>query len=118
MDRLNEAAVSKVSNVLELYSASLAGDISKSYGISTSDIEQICKENLEMFLNDYNKVLANSTCAWFTKRGEPCHKERRPGSDFCSVHAEYFLLHTEEIAKAKNSSVKVNVTRKGIQKVL
>ena len=116
MDRLNKAATSKVVNVLSLYSDLLADDIANTYAVPIDELKPYCQNIFNKFIENSEEVTRHAACAWFTKRGEPCHKERRPGSDFCSVHAEYFQLHTEEVAKAKVSPDKINVTRKDIHK--
>lgn len=116
MDRLNRAASTKVSSLLEEYSKDLAHDISTHYGLDfevlTEDIERLTRT---YFAKDHEEGQIQA-CAWFTKRGEPCHKDRKLGHEFCSTHAEYFLLHTEEVNHAKSCPEVVNVTRRGICK--
>lgn len=71
---------------------------------------------VERFKKEYDNIVKQCRCSWFTKRGEPCNKEKKPGYQFCSVHTEYFELHMEEISKAKKQPKDINVTRKGLHK--
>lgn len=116
MDRLNKAATTKISTLIDQYSLSLAMDIATSFEL---DNEMIIADVQELTRQFFTKHLADwksHTCTWFTKRGEKCNKERKLGHDFCSVHSDQFLLHDEEINKAKTCPEIVNVTRRGISK--
>jgi hypothetical protein len=117
MDRLNSAAVAKMHDVLVEYNRTLASDLASSYGLDAADLLGHTSKLMVSFFNDPVAIVRHSACAWFTKRGEPCNKERRPGCDYCTVHAEYFKLHNEEVSMAKSCPGHVNVTRKGINKL-
>jgi hypothetical protein len=116
MERLNSAASAKAASILTGYSALLAVDIAHAHGLDAAEVSARCADLLAEFVQGFEESKKPKACSWFTKRGEPCNKDRRPGSEFCSVHAEYFQLHADEIARAKVCPERVNVTRKGIHK--
>lgn len=116
MDRLNHAACSKVASMVSSYADILAKDISENYDLPYDELKLTLDNLTKEYFTNYKEINKNSTCTWFTKRGEPCHKEKRPGYEFCSVHAEYFHMHNDEINRAKSCPLQVNVTRKGLHK--
>lgn len=116
MDRLNQAAASKVGSMIAAYNRAIAQDVAELSGAEEGEVMKHLEHLADVFFVQGGLSARFSSCAWYTKRGEPCHKERRPGSDYCSVHAEYFKLHSEEISRAKTCPEHVNVTRKGIHK--
>jgi hypothetical protein len=114
MERLNGAAVTKIGSLIGSYHNALVDDISQAYGIE--DLKAHADDLLLTFFLKKDEAARRITCSWFTKRGEPCNKERKHGSNFCSVHTEYLLLHDEEISRARTCPSNVNVTRKGMHK--
>ncbi len=116
MDRLNKAATTKVASLVDHYSSCLANDIAESFNLDPEKIREEIRVLTQSFFMKDIKDDKSQTCAWFTKRGEKCNKDRKLGHEFCSVHAEYFILHDEEVNRAKTCPDVVNVTRRGISK--
>ena len=110
------AATEKACAQLTAYAHGLARSIAADAGLPEEDVAAHTAALLREFLEDPLCLQRSNLCAWFTRRGDSCHKDRRPGCDFCSTHADLFRLHAEEIERARQSPGCVNVTRKGIQK--
>lgn len=133
MDRLNDAALQRITSIMDTYTRELLQDICKNYNLDSNSLRvafaiegdegwlhtaSSTNTLMDRFMTTMEQVRRDSLCAWFTKRGEPCHKERLHGSNYCLVHAEYFELQHAELNKVREAKDRVNVTRKGIQKAV
>jgi hypothetical protein len=111
-----------VEELLESHTTRLTTDVSREFGLDLSGLTALTSLCLERFLSlpaptpmPVDKMEATK-CSWFTKRGEPCNKDRKQCSLYCSVHTDSVAVHEEEIEKARRDPKRVDVTRKGLVK--
>lgn len=143
MERLNEAAISHILLLLKNYTHAILSEIGSEYNLHQDALyksigahkmsyarlieDTVNKTSADMkttevydltpvwdkFLGGQDCQASPTLCSWYTKRGEPCHKERKLGSEYCSVHAEYLYIQRRELMSIREDKEKVNLTRKG-----